>query len=385
MDRIELAAWLRLLLTPGIGNASARKLLTAFGLPATVFAQNEALLATRVSRTQSQALLHEPPELADLLQRTWDWLQAAPDCRRILSLGDPLYPKSLLQTEDPPLLLYAMGPDWVWSQDLLNAAAPRCLAIVGSRNPSPQGAANARQFARALAEQHLCIVSGMALGVDGAAHAGAVAGAPAGTLATIAVVGTGLDRVYPGQHRELAQQIAQRGVLLSELAVGTAPHAANFPQRNRIISGLSRGTLVVEAALHSGSLITARLASEQGREVFAIPGSIHAAQSRGCHALLKQGAKLVECAQDVLDELQWGAPQTGGTAAGATAARQAEQPPAEESALLQALGHDPAGVDALQARTGLPTPALLAELMALELQGDVARLPGGLFLRVARA
>lgn len=383
MDRLELSAWLRLLSTPGIGNASARRLLAAFGLPVQVFSQEEAALASVVSANQVQALRVPSATLAALLGQTWEWLEADPAYRRVLTLGDPLYPQSLLQIEDPPLMLYAMGPPWVWSGNLLNSAASRCLAIVGSRNPSAQGASNARQFAHNLASAGLTIVSGMALGIDGAAHEGALAGAAEESLATIAVVGTGLDRVYPRQHRDLAHRIALRGVVLSELALGTAPLPANFPQRNRIISGLSRGTLVVEAALQSGSLITASMAIEQGREVFAIPGSIHAAQSRGCHALLKQGAKLVESAQDVLEELQWGgdttAPNPTQVSVHTTHSR------APESPLLQALGHDPANVDDLQARTGLPTDQLLAQLMTLELQGDVARLPGGLFQRVSQA
>ena len=384
MESEELAAWLRLLLTPGIGNHSARKLLVAFGLPGYVFAQTEAVLATVVSANQAAALLATPEELPALLKTTLDWLQAAPDTRRILTLGDPLYPQTLLAIEDPPLLLYAMGRPQTWSHNLLNAGS--CLAVVGSRNPSPQGAANARQFAQALAQEGLCIVSGMALGVDAAAHKGALDGAKPDGLATIAVVGTGLDRVYPRQHIELAHRIAQHGLLLSEYPLGTAPLAANFPRRNRLISGLSRGTLVVEAALQSGSLITARLAIEQGREVFAIPGSIHAAQSRGCHALIKQGAKLVECAQDVLEELQWSVdapPRPQATQPEAPAEAAAHAP--AESTLLQALGFEASGLDALQARTGLPTPDLLAQLMALELQGLVARLPDGLFQRQVRA
>jgi DNA processing protein len=259
--------------------------------------------------------------------------------------------------------------------------------VVGSRNPSPQGAANARQFSQALAEAGLCIVSGLALGVDGAAHEGALAGAADGALATVAVVGTGLDRVYPARHRDLAHRIAQHGILLSEYPLGTAPLAANFPRRNRIISGLSVGTLVVEAALQSGSLITARMAAEQGREVFAIPGSIHSAQSRGCHALIKQGAKLVESAQDVLDELQSGAEPVADSAGDPDRTAAASEPDfdGEDSALLQALGFEPVALDGLQARTGLPTADLLAQLMTLELQGVVARLPGGLFQRMARA
>lgn len=380
MELQELGVWLRLLGTPGIGNANARKLLAAFGLPTSLFSQSEAELARVVGIAAAQALLREPTEHAELLANTWNWLQAEPESHRILTLGDPLYPQQLLQTEDPPPLLYAIGRSSVWEHNLLNSQAQSCLAVVGSRNPSPQGATNAREFSKTLAEAGLTIVSGLALGVDGAAHAGALDGAASDSLATIAVVGTGLDRVYPSQHRNLAHRIAQQGVLLSEFALGTAPLPHHFPQRNRIISGLSRGTLVVEAALKSGSLITAQLATEQGRDVFAIPGSIHAAQSRGCHALLKQGAKLVESAQDVLEELQWDA----SSPAPKFAPTQARLDDTPESPLLQALGHDPAGLDALQARTGLPTPELMAQLMALELQGQVARLPGGLFQRLVQ-
>lgn len=226
----------------------------------------------------------------------------------------------------------------------------------------------------------MCVVSGLALGIDAAAHEGALEGAAAGALATVAVVGTGLDRVYPRQHLELAHRIAQQGLLLSEYLLGTPPLAANFPRRNRIISALSQGTLVIEAALQSGSLITARMAAEQGREVFAIPGSIHSVQSRGCHALLKQGAKLVETAQDVLDELRPG-----------TACVPCVQPPASPATdahageVLRALGFDPTTLDALQARTGLPTATLQARLLELELHGEVARLPGGLFQRTGSA
>jgi DNA processing protein len=306
----------------------------------------------------------------------------------LLTLGDPLYPQILLQTEDPPLLLFAMGTPRAWAGNWLNASDHSCLAVVGSRNPSPQGAANAREFSLALAQAGLTIVSGLALGVDGAAHEGALAGAAPDKLATVAFVGTGLDRVYPARHRQLAHRIAEHGLLLSEYALGTPPLAANFPRRNRLISGLSRGTLVVEAALQSGSLITARLASEQGREVFAIPGSIHSTLSHGCHALIKQGAKLVESAQDVLEELAPLPMRAGNAQANlsdpvAPASRSASADP--ESALLQALGHDPVGLDALQARCGLATPDLLAQLMALELDGRLARLPGGLFQRLAQA
>jgi DNA processing protein len=236
----------------------------------------------------------------------------------------------------------------------------------------------------ALSQAGLSIVSGMALGIDGAAHEGALEGAGPEQLATIAVVGTGLDRVYPKQHRVLAHRIAQHGVLLSEYALGTPPLAANFPQRNRIISGLARGTLVVEAALQSGSLITARLASEQGKDVFAIPGSIHSTQARGCHALIKQGAKLVESAQDVLEELQWNLAAASAINSGAPQADTSgvDDLFGSESGLLGAMGFDPVSLDALQARTGLDTAALQAQLMSLELQGELNRLPGGLFQRL---
>lgn len=262
------------------------------------------------------------------------------------------------------------------------------MAIVGSRNPTPQGSANARQFARTLAAQGICVVSGLALGIDGAAHEGALDGAPpsAPGPATIAVIGTGIDRVYPRQHRDLAHRIAARGLIVSEYPLGTPPLPGNFPRRNRLIAGLSQGTLVVEAALQSGSLITARLASEQGKEVFAIPGSIHSPQSRGSHALIRQGAKLVETAQDVLEELRW--PQAvlamTNEAAGAVSAPDDDlNHPHQE--LLQALGADPVSLDALQARTGLQTATLQAQLLELELAGQVGRLPGGLFQRLGQA
>jgi DNA processing protein len=253
--------------------------------------------------------------------------------------------------------------------------------VVGSRNPTPQGAINARQFAQALARVGVTIVSGLALGVDAAAHEGALEGAPDGQLATIAVVGTGLDRVYPRQHRDLSHRIAQRGVLLSEYPLGTPPMSANFPKRNRIIAGLGCATLVVEAALQSGSLITARQASEQGKDVFAIPGSIHSTQAKGCHALIKQGAKLVESAQDILEEL--------GAAVGPPPDPSGAQPEGlpdsgDGNDLLEAMGFGPMGLDALQARTGLDTATLQAQLMELELLGQLARMPGGLFQRLVR-
>lgn len=387
MERAELAAWLRLQLTPGVGNTSARKLLAAFGLPQGIFDASQVVLEQVVSSQQSASLKQTPAEWQALLETTWTWLQAQPDAHRVLALGDSDYPQSLLNMEDPPLLLYAKGAPEVWRNGGLATCTTHCLAVVGSRNPTPQGVANARQFSQTLAQAGLTIVSGLALGVDGAAHEGALDGAAAGQMATIAVVGTGLDRVYPRQHRDLAHRIVQNGVLLSEYPLGTPPLSANFPRRNRIIAGLSHGTLVVEAALQSGSLITARLASEQGKDVFAIPGSIHSTQARGCHALIKQGAKLVESAQDVLEEMPQHlfTPALSKLIASDAISTGAGDPLDSDDPLLEALGYDPIGLDALQARTGLDTPKLQARLMELEIHGQVARLPGGLFQRCALA
>ena len=386
MEHAELAAWLRLQLTPGVGNAGARKLLTAFGLPQAIFDASPISLEQVVTTQQGNSLKQIPVDLADLLEATWTWLQANPETHRVFAMGDADYPQSLLNMEDPPLLLYAMGAPGAWSHCSFASSAGRCLAVVGSRNPTPQGVSNARQFSKSLAQAGLTIVSGLALGVDGAAHEGALAGAAQGQLATIAVVGTGLDRVYPRQHRDLAHRIVQHGVVLSEYPLGTPPLAANFPRRNRIIAGLSNGTLVVEAALQSGSLITARLALEQGKDVFAIPGSIHSTQARGCHALIKQGAKLVESAQDVLEELPRGAYASVGGLGVAKDALDLEASGVSDARdpLLESLAYDPIGLDALQARTGLDTPHLQARLMELEIHGLVARLPGGLFQRIAQ-
>jgi len=382
MERDELAAWLRLTLTSGVGNESARKLLLAFGLPQAVFDQSAAALAQVVSATQAAAVRVEPPELAPLLELTWAWLQESGQSnerRQILVLGDANYPAALLTIEDPPLMLYLLGAGHFESNS---------LAVVGSRNPTPQGAANARAFAKALGLAGLTVISGLALGVDAAAHEGALDNLTPGATrpVTLAVLGTGIDRVYPRKHLTLAHRIAQNGLLVSEYPLGTPPLAPNFPKRNRLIAGLAQGTLVVEAALQSGSLITARLCAEQGKDVFAIPGSIHSSQSRGCHALIKQGAKLVESAQDVLEEMKIDtAPIVAvGSVTSDAPTEEADHLFDTHQALLEALGFDPVGLDALQARCGLGTANLQAQLMTLELDGRVARLPGGLFQRVTR-
>lgn len=390
MDRKELGAWLRLTLTAGVGNTAARRLLARFGLPQAIFGKSEAALAQVATPAQAKALGQMPEALAGLVETTWTWLQhdATADgvARAVITLGDPRYPQSLLDTEDPPLVLYMMGAARWLAHNPFPAAAS--LAMVGSRNPTAQGAENARQFARALRDAGLVIVSGLALGIDAAAHEGALEaslhGDSNGTPPTIAVVGTGLDRVYPRRNLDLARRIAAQGLLVSEYPLGTPPLAPNFPKRNRIISGLSQGTLVVEAALASGSLITARTAVEQGREVFAIPGSIHSPQSRGCHALIRQGAKLVESAHDVLEELRLPSTAARSIAPDGAPPGETGQSSMPDGPLLTALGFDPIGIDALVARTGMDAAALQVELLTLELDGRVARLAGGLFQRLER-
>lgn len=362
IEREELAAWLRLLETPGIGRDTARKLLAGFGSPQAVFEASVGQWREVVGSAASR-LAAPPDTLHDLVDTTHAWLNGATEApRQVITLGDPLYPPALLETADPPLLLYAQG-------EVQRLSAPS-VAIVGSRNPSPQGLENARSFAAALSQSGLTVVSGLALGIDGAAHEGALQGGGS----TIAVIGTGLDRVYPKHHLELAHRIVHQGVLLSEYSLGTPPLAQNFPLRNRIIAGLAQGTLVVEAALRSGSLITARLASEAGRDVFAIPGSIHSPQARGCHWLIKQGAKLVDSAQDILEELR---------IAPAPTAEKGEPAPRLGDPLLDALGFEPSSLEALSARTGWPAAELNSRLLELELEGLVARLPGQLFQRIA--
>ena len=376
----SLAAWLRLERAAGIGPRTAAALLDAFGSPDAIFSADFPALAAHVSPAQAHALLQPPSDATRrLLDATLGWL-GRPG-HGVLALGEPGYPELLARIPDPPLLLYIRG-----HARLLDGPA---LAIVGSRNASVQGRANAHAFAEALSRAGLCIVSGLARGIDAAAHEGALRSCGG----TVAVVGTGPDIVYPARNRALCERIAAGGCIVSEYPIGTPPIPANFPRRNRIISGLAAGVLVVEAAAQSGSLITARQAAEQGRDVFAIPGSIHAALAKGCHMLIREGAKLVDTARDVLEALALspllalqaarfsgadipltdikndnGAESVSGAAADAT--------------LLDALGHDPVQADVLQARLGWPAGELSARLLVLELAGRVERLPGGLLQRV---
>ncbi len=361
-DRSEPAAWLRLTLTPGVGGEARRALLKACGLPQAIFEASPQTLAAIVEPALAERLLHHECE-ADI-EAALDW--AAQPGNRLLTLADADYPQSLLSADDPPLLLYAKG-----DTALLNRPM---LAVVGSRNATPQGARDAEAFAQALGDAGLTIVSGLALGIDAAAHRGALATASA----TVAVIGTGADRLYPARNQALARTIAEKGVVLSEFPLGTPALASNFPRRNRIIAGLGLGCLVVEAALRSGSLITARLAAEAGREVFAIPGSIHSSLSRGCHQLIRQGAKLVESATDILEELRWEASATAGAVDDpASAAGNGD-----EQRVLAFLGHAPCALDTLSARSGLTPADLLAMLLPMELAGRVAQLPGGLYQRL---
>ena len=360
-ERSDLAAWLRLTLTPGLGGEGQRRLLETFGLPQAVFAASRPSLAECLGPKLADTLLAHDSDAEVEVALAWS-SQAG---NRILTLADNDYPRQLLETADPPCLLYIKG-----RIDLLSRPA---LAVVGSRNATPQGVDNAESFARAASQAGLTIVSGLALGCDAAAHRGGLSGPGS----TIAVIGTGADRIYPARNQALAHSIAGHGAIVSEFPLGTPPLAGNFPRRNRVIAGLARGVLVVEAAERSGTLITARLAGEQGRDVFAIPGSIHSPLSKGCHKLIKQGAKLVESAQDILEEM--------GLAGGAVQTESASEALDESSSrVLAALGYDPCTIDMLLDRSGLTADALYPILLSMELEGRIATLPGGLYQRIER-
>ncbi len=355
----DLEHWLRLSLLAGLGDASFRRLLFAFGSPEQVLGASHPALLSVVPAPLANAICGGGAR--DGLTEVSDWLDDP--ANHIVTLADAHYPQALLQIPDPPPLLYVKG-----RVDLLNRPA---LAIVGSRNATPQGVATSESFATTLSGAGLTIISGLALGIDAAAHRGGLAG----RASSIAVVGTGLDVVYPARNRALAHALAAQGTLLSEFALGTPAIGTNFPRRNRLISGLARGCLIVEAAPQSGSLITARLANEQGREVFAVPGSIHSPLARGCHLLIKQGAKLVETAQDVLEELGMQGP---------AAALSTALPATDEHALvlLDHLGFRPCDIDTLAVRSGLASEAVASLLTQLELDGLVAALPGGKYQRL---
>jgi DNA processing protein len=357
--RVE--AWASLQRVEGITPRAFFALLRAFGGPVEVCAASTASLARFVPPETAEAIRRGPE--AGALKRTLDWL--ARDGHWLVAWDDSNYPAALLALPDPPPVFCYAG-----RMELLNRQA---LAIVGSRNATPRGIEHAEAFATALSEAGLTIVSGLALGIDSGAHRGGLVGGGR----SIAVVGTGLDRVYPSANAALARRLALEGGVLSEFPLGTPPLKGNFPRRNRLLSGLSRGVLVVEATLASGSLITARFAADQGREVFAIPGSIDSPFSKGCHRLIREGAKLVETAADVLEELHLA--KAPGPQAEASDGRRIGTD--SGSRVLAALGHDPAGIDVLAARTGLPADVVTAALVELELGGRVALLPGGVYQR----
>ena len=370
-DRIT--DWLRLEQASGVGCRSAHALLSAFGSPGAIFRATPGALSAHVSTSQAQALRTPvTPALSSLVASTLAWLDQAG--HHLITFHDPLYPAALAEIPDPPLLLYVAGR--------IELLARPLVAVVGSRNASVQGRLDAESFAAALSGAGLCVVSGLALGIDSAAHEGALRGSGS----TIAVVGTGLDRVYPARNRALAHRIAEHGCIVSEYALGTPPLAANFPRRNRVISGLAAGVLVIEAAAQSGSLITAQMAAEQGREVFAVPGSIHSALAKGCHRLIRDGAQLVETVDEVLMAMQVSplVAIANAHAAERSVTMEAEAEADADADLLGALGHEPVALDDLLARLGTHAGELGTRLLELELAGLVAQLPGGRVQRIWR-
>jgi len=359
-DDVQL--WIALTQIPGLGNADIRQLLTLLGSPDHIFGASAHQLKTVVSDDIAAKIIQGVS--VEKCQPTIDWLQK--DDTHLVTLADTTYPQALLQISNPPTVLYAIGQ--------LNWLNQPSIAVVGSRHATPQGEKNAENFAEHLCNQGLCVISGLALGIDGAAHRGALKS----NGATIAVVGTGLDIVYPAKHRELAHQIAQRGLIVSEFPLGTPSKAQHFPRRNRIISGLSLGCLVVEANIDSGSMITARLATEQGREVFAIPGSIHSPVSKGCHQLIKQGAKLVESSADILEDLQHLLP----TSSLVNRQAKTDEAVAEANLVLSSMGFDAISFETLLETSGLTPETLSSMLMVLELEGKVTTLAGSNYQRL---
>ncbi len=363
--------WLALLHAPGVGPVTFHRLLERFGEPRNILAAERGLLREAGLKDAAIDALRSPDQRT--LEQDLVWLDGAG--HHLVSTRDPGYPALLAAIPDPPPLLFVTG-------DLGLLASPQ-LAIVGSRNPTSGGSRTARDFARFLAASGLTVTSGLAIGIDAAGHEGALTSG-----STIAVGGTGPDRIYPAANRELAHRIASSGALVTELPPGATARREHFPRRNRIISGLSLGVLVVEAAARSGSLITARMASEQGREVFAIPGSIHNPLARGCHALIRQGAKLVETAGDIIEEL---GPLLGSLdIAAATVPRgagAADEPSldADYLVLLKCLGHDPVAPDALIQCSGFSAAVISSMLLILELEGHVVSVPGGRYSRTVKA
>jgi DNA processing protein len=370
ISRDRLCAWLILARVPGLGPITATRLVEHLGDPLRVLAAGRSDLQSLGIKAPLVDAILSPQESAAEADLSW----AEAEGIHILTRDDPSYPFQLAQIPAPPILLFVRGDPQVLQDPM--------LAIVGSRNPTASGRDTTRELARDLGACGLTIASGLALGIDGAAHQGALESGR-----TVAVLGTGPDRVYPAAHRELARRIARNGALVTEYSPGSAPIGRNFPRRNRIISGLSLGTLVTEAALQSGSLITARYAIEQGREVFAVPGSIHNPLARGCHELIRTGAKLVESATDILEELVpvLGALVKVPDAPARSCMKDAVSLDEDHLRLLENLGHDPVATDDLVRRTGLPAQSVASMLLLLELEGYVLSCPGGRYCRSQRA
>ncbi|AKM30697.3 DNA protecting protein DprA [Pandoraea faecigallinarum] len=425
----EIADWLRLCHTPGVPPAAARRLLAALGPPGVVFQTPRAVLTEIVPHDVASRLLARTcADLAELIAGTLAWA-SHPGCT-VVTLSEAVYPRALLALGDAPPILYCRGDVCLANRaDATGAPGGMAAALVGSRRATPQGRDNARHFARVLGDAGVLVVSGLAAGIDAAAHEGAL-----DTVgSTCAIIGTGADIVYPFRHRALAERIAERGLLLSAFPIGTPPRPEHFPQRNRLIAALARCTAVIEATTHSGSLITARLAGELGRDVLAVPGSIHAPQSQGCHVLIRDGATLAACPEDILEAMGMACPADASSLAAkegrprrtavrhrppnSTAPRNGEQrlraagngnagtvaavhagmtpeppeppvgdsaaaPPAGTAAILEALGYDPVNADTLCERSGLGIATVLSQLGVLELHGRVARLPGGRFVQI---
>lgn len=363
----DRSPWIALSLVKGLGSATFCQLLLKFGTPQSVLDATYSQLVDVVSKDVAEGILEAKQQA--LIETTLAWL--ALEDNHLITLSDRLYPQRLLEIDQPPPLLYAKGN--------LQLLAKPGIAIVGSRNATPQGEKNAEDFAQSLCQTGFSVISGLALGIDGAAHRGALKA----NGATIAVVGTGLDIVYPAKHKELAHLIARHGLILSEYPLGTPSISYNFPRRNRIISGLSYGCLVVEANMDSGSLITAKLAAEQGREVFAIPGSIHSPVAKGCHQLIKQGAKLVESTDDIVSELQTVLPflRADSISPNGLLPDMATYPP-EANTVLACMGFDPVQTDSIISRSGLTASIVSTMLTILELDGVVSDLKDGRFQRL---
>lgn len=387
-DKNELIAWLRLSLEPDIKPSKIRLLLSIFGLPQNIYQASVGSLAAYIDPALAAAMRQAPtPAIQAIIDKTIKWLDG--DNNYILSLADENYPKALLDLKDPPIIIYAQGQ--------LDTLKQNMLAIVGARSSTPQGNENAHAFALYLAQRNWCIVSGLASGIDTHAHLGALQAKH--SISTLAILGTGIDVIYPSSNKKLAQSISKNGLIISEFPMGTPAIPTNFPRRNRLVAALSKGIIIVEAATRSGSLITARLAGELGREVYAIPGSIHSPLSRGCHKLIKQGAKLVESGQDIIEELGQNQldlfknsnPKTKGPGLTNTTTNDNQTIPNEtqasnklsdkQNALLKALGYEYSDIDMLLARTNWPINQLMEQLTLLELEGLISRTTNGQYIR----